>query len=292
MTEQEDRELKNAIFAAKQAAENAGAGPTGMVSQTQHAADVWNTQLPTGIAPLPSNGLIYPADHPCSGKEELEILGMTVGSEDILTNRVFIKKGSVITKLIESCLLDKTIDVNSLISGDRNTLMIAIRITGYGNEYNLSMNCPSCDTRQEITVDLNTLNIRHLKISPVAPGANQFEFTLPMSKRKVVFKFLTGSEEEEIIAEMEAKKKKGIQEDKMISSRLFRSIVSVDGISNKVQLGQFIKIMSAGDSLKLRKYIDTNEPGIEMKVDFTCKSCDHFEVLGLPLSAEFFWPNA
>ena len=81
--------------------------------------------------------------HAC---ETVDIKAMTAREEDILTSRAFIKKGTVITELIRSCLVDKRIDPNSLLSGDRNALMVAIRVTGYGVEYSTEVTCPVCDT--------------------------------------------------------------------------------------------------------------------------------------------------
>jgi hypothetical protein len=287
MSEQQDRELRNAVFAAREAAERAQS-----MSQAQAAKQNLGIEIPTAVVPLPSKGLVYGNGHPLASKEDVEIFGMTAQQEDILMSRPLIKKGTVITELIKSCLVDKSIDVNSLISGDRNALMVSIRITGYGPDYTPIINCPACEHRQDFTIRLDNLEVKTLSVEPARPGENLFLFKLPMSGKTVTFKFLTGREEEEILATMEAKKKKGIQSDNVVTTRLLYSLVSVDGSTDRSMIAQFARFMPARDSLALRKYIDEIEPTIDMKADFTCVSCAHSEVLAIPMGPSFFWPDS
>lgn len=280
------REVKNAIFAARQAIENAGA-----VSRAQAAKQELGIEIPSALVPLPSKGLVYPVDSPLHNREEIEIKGMTTQEEDILMSRALIKKGTVITELIRSCLMEPGIQVNDLLSGDRNALMVAVRITGYGPEYVAQVACPSCELRQEYSIDLSALEIKPLEIEPSSPGVNQFEFILPVSKKKVLFRFLTGREEEEIMALMENKKKKGLANDNVVTTRLFFSIISVDGNTDRSTISKYIQYMAARDSLALRQYIDKHEPGIDMRHPFECKSCGHSEVVAVPMGASFFWPS-
>ena len=282
----EQREIKNSIFAARQMVESAGA-----ISRAEAARQELGIEIPSALVPLPSRGLVYPQGSPLFRKEEVEIKGMTTQEEDILMSAARIKKGTVITELIRACLLDPSIQVNDLLSGDRNALMVAVRITGYGPEYTPQIECPKCELRQEFSIDLSSLEIKPLEIEPETPGVNLFSFMLPVSKKKVVFRFLTGREEEEIMALMENKKKKGLANSNVVTTRLFFSIHSVDGITDRSTINKYVQAMSALDSLKLRHYIDQNEPGIDMKHEFSCKSCGHSEVVAVPMGASFFWPN-
>jgi hypothetical protein len=286
MTNEQQREVKNAIFSARQAAEQAG-----LVSRAEAARQELGIEIPSALVPLPSRGLVYPTDSPLYGRSEIEIKGMTTQEEDILMSRALIKKGTVITELIRSCLMDPGIQVNDLLSGDRNALMVAVRITGYGPEYSAQVQCPACEARQEFAIDLSNLEIKPLEIEPSATGVNQFSFTLPISKKEVLFRFLTGKEEEEIMATMENKKKKGLVNDNVVTTRLFYSILSVDGKTDKTIISKYIQFMAARDSLALRQYIDKHEPGIDMRHPFECKSCGHSEVIAVPMGPSFFWPN-
>lgn len=291
-----DRETKNAIFAAKEAAERAAIQkgiPTSTFAEREaEFKKSLGLDIPVSAVPLPSLGKIYPSSHPCHMQESVDIRGMTTREEDLLMSKVLIKNGTVITKLIEACLVTPGVDVQSLIGGDRNALMISIRALGYGVIYEAELECPKCNHKNKIAVNLNELDIKELSAEPVAPGENRFEFVLPKMKKKVEFKFITGREEEEIIATMEMRKKKGMKVDNVVTTKLQHSIISIDGNTDRGMISQIIPYIPAQDSMELRKYMDSIEPGIDMKFDFNCSSCEHYEVMPLPLGPTFFWPNA
>jgi hypothetical protein len=283
----DDRENKNAVF-------DTFTGIKGLQTESRDAAIMkeFGLDIPTSLVPIPSEGKVYSSDHPLHNTSEVEIRGMTTREEDLLMSRALIRKGTVITELIKSCMVTPGVDVQQLISGDRNALMVAIRILGYGAAYEASMECPSCQAKNEINFDLNQLEIKPLDLTPVVPGENRFEFVLPKTKAKVEFRFLTGKDEEEILAVMESRKKKGIQIDNAITMRLQHSILSVNGIADKNKITKFISIMPAIDSNTLRQYIDEHEPKIDMTYSFECQQCEHQEDTVLPLGPTFFWPNA
>ncbi len=249
-------------------------------------------EIPVDLVPLPSAGVIYPPESGLHCKETLEVRAMTAKEEDILTSRALIKKGTVITQLIKSCLTDKTIDVSEMISGDRNAIMTALRITGYGSEYKVEVVCPSCSETSKQDFLLTDLPIKRLKIQPVTTGANLFEFILPVTKKAIHFKFLTGKDESEMSTTSERNKKQGQKIDSLVTSRLMHTIVAVDGINDKNKINTFIRNMPARDSLTLRRHMDDHEPGIDMKAWIDCPSCDEHSEVALPLGASFFWPDA
>ena len=264
----------------------------GPIQVSNVVKDEFGLDIPTELVPLPSKGRIYPSDSPLYGQEALEIRPMTAREEDILTSRAYIKKGNVISKLIESCLVDKSIDPDELISGDRNALMVALRITGYGAEYKAEIDCPACGTKSEQSFNLSELKIKRLAVDPVAEGSNLFELELPVSKKSVRVKFLTGSDEQEMMTIADRKKKSGIVSSSAVTDRLSRSIVSVAGISDKTKISMFVRNMPARDSLALRKFLDNQEPGIDMSVYMSCPSCNEESEVTMPLGASFFWPDA
>lgn len=285
---EEKREEKNTVFNMQQTV-NADGIP--ILSKREAARQDFRIDIPIDQVPLPSGGKVYPLDHPLHLMESLEYKAMTAREEDILMSPALIKKGTVITELIRSCLINPNIDVTSLLSGDRNALMIAIRSSGYGRMYETTYTCPGCDFKNEFVVDLNELPIKPLSIDPTTLGSNEFEFNMPLTKKRVLFKFLTGKEEEEILSTVEMRKKKGLLNSSVITTRLMHSILEIDGNKDRSFINKFIQVMPARDSLALRNFIDKHEPGVEMKVDFRCKSCDHFEEIQLPIGSEFFWPK-
>lgn len=265
---------------------------TGAIQTSNVMKDDFNFVVPAELVPLPSRGIIYPQTSPLYGQETLEINPMTAKEEDILTSRAYIKKGTVLTKLMQSCLTNKNINPDDLISGDRNALMVAIRITGYGADYEVEVDCPECGARNKSSFDLSQLPIKRLEVEPVVFGENLFEVQLPVSKKTVRVKFLTGHDEREMMIINERKRKSGIKTDSNITDRLSRSIVSIDNITDRNKINLFVKNIPARDSLALRKFLDKNEPGVEMKSWLSCESCFEESEVNLPMGASFFWPDS
>ena len=283
-----DRGDKNSVFGGQGPM---GGAPAGVMTRDVMKDD-FGFEIPVESVPLPTHGLVYPSDSPLHGLETVEIRSMTAREEDILTSRALIKKGTVITNLLQSCVVDKRVDVQRMLSGDRNAIMIALRITGYGAEYTAEVDCPSCGDRSKHEFDLSALPIKDLQIQPVEVGMNLFEFQLPVTKKNVRFKFLTGADEEEIMTIQERKKKSGAQADSLVTTRLQFSIVAVDGKTDKSLIASFIRSMPARDSMTLRQFIDKNEPGIDMKQFIDCSACGESSEVRMPLGASFFWPEA
>lgn len=278
------REVRNEIF-----------GGDAIKSQVAQSAEQLKRDLgyeiPVDTVPLPSSGKVYPSDSPLHQRTTIDIKAMTAREEDILTSRALIKNGTVITELLKSCIVDKTIDVKKMLSGDRNAVMVALRITGYGADYRVEVECPACSEKSTQEFNLVELPVKRLAIEPVREGENLFELRLPVSQKLIQFKFLTGADEEDISVTQERKKKAGAQVDTLVTTRLAYSIVSVDGRVEKNEISKFIRNMPARDSLTLRKYMDKNEPGIEMKGYIDCRVCGHNEEVQMPMGASFFWPD-
>ena len=280
-----DQRQNNEVFGASQA-QQSGFRTSNVMK------DDFGYEVPTEAVPLPSSGRVYPPESGLYGKETLEIKAMTAKEEDILTSRALIKKGTVITELIKSCLIDKSIDVETMIAGDRNAVMTALRVTGYGSEYSAQVSCPACNENSKQEFQLTELPIKRLACQPVVDGANMFEFLLPVTKKKIQFKFLTGKDETEMATIAERRKKQGQKSESLVTSRLVHAIISVEGITDRNKINMFVKNMPARDSLALRRFIDDNEPGITMKSWMQCPHCDEHSEVNLPLGASFFWPDA
>jgi hypothetical protein len=282
----ETRETRNSVFT-----QNPHGMPAGhAISHADKLKQDFGLEIPVELIPMPSGGRVYNQNSPLFMREAVEIKAMTTKEEDILTSRGLLKKGTVITELIKSCLLDKTINTHDLLSGDRNALMVAIRITGYGTEYSVEIDCPSCAVKNKKSFDLSELPLRRLEIEPVSVGVNCFEFRLPYTQKLVRFRFLTGKDEEDIMATQE-KQKKFMSNESMVTTSLAYSIISIDGIEDRNKISNFVKSMPARDSLALRSYMKDNEPGILMKGEFECESCSHESEVDIPIGVSFLWPQ-
>lgn len=283
-----DRATRNAILATKDFVQGKAAFPS------QPQKDELGITVETFFAPLPSGGLIYPPGHPLNNADSAEIKAMTAKEENILMSRALIRKGTVINELIKSSLIDKSINVMTMLSGDRMALMFAIRAKGYGDTFEQKMTCPDCSEHQEETYAISEFALKELdlqKVNQVSPGENLFSFELPVTKQKVVFKFLNGSDEEMILQTIEAKKKKGIQNEEAVTTRLLQQIVAIGDKSDRAFIAKFIQNMPAMDSRALRTHMEENEPGMDTSKEFVCNNCGFQGDLTPPLGASFLWPD-
>lgn len=289
----DDREQRNSVFTGGASGAPAGVDPRQpMQSMTDKVKTEFGIDIPIETVPLPSSGKVYSVNSSLHDVETVDIRSMTAREEDILTSRALLKKGTVITELIKSCLVDRTINPNELLSGDRNALMVAIRITGYGADYRAEIECEECGAKSPHEFNLAELPVKRLSIDPIVPGSNLFEFALPKCKKTVKFRFLTGKDEEEINTTSEKQKKLGLSTESNVTNSLMHSIVSIDGVEDRAKISNFIKHMPARDSLALRNYIKDNEPGVVMKQETSCPSCGHSEEVTMPLGINFLWPAA
>jgi len=248
-------------------------------------------EIPVETVPLPSKGIIYSPDSTLYNRETLQIKAMTAQEEDILASQAYIKEGTVVLNLIKSCISDKSIDVDSLIAGDRNALMVSIRITGYGPEYNVGHTCVNCGKSNQVIADLSQLSIKRLKEPPTKLGENIFSFKLPVTGKTVDFKFLDGYDKKEIAIKEKRLKGMGIYREQPVTSYLENVIVSIDGVTDKNKITHFVKNMPARDSKKLRDHIQDLEPGIDMSWKYICESCNSENNFNIPVTPEFFWPS-
>ncbi len=248
-------------------------------------------QVPAELVALPSRGLIYPLGSPLSNEETVEIKSMTAKEEDILTSRALIKNGTVITQLLKSCILNRLIDPDEMLTGDKNAVLIGIRVTGYGSEYSAKITCPHCSKEYENTFSLNKLKVKGLGAKPLQPNTNLFDFILPSSGMRVVFKLLNGRDEADLVKLVDSKKKLGGQIENGVTNRLFQAIVEINGESDKQKLNQIIQSMRAMDARALRKHMDEIEPAVDLKQEVVCPSCDEQSEVVMPLGMSFLWPD-
>jgi hypothetical protein len=261
--------------------------------QAEHAQkQVKETKFPTEIVDLPSKGLLYPEGHPLASGQ-IEMKYMTAREEDILASPNLIKKGIVIDKLLQS-LIVTPVNYNDLLVGDKNAVMIASRILGYGKEYPIKISCEHCAEENKVAIDLTTIEDKPIDVENYKNG-NHFEFTLPTSGRVIEFKFLSHGDEQNIKSELNGKgatKKQGV--NKELTTRLKHSIISVDGNANRLDINNFVdNELLARDSKAFREYVKELQPDIDLTFSFTCNHCEEDnEDKELPIGIDFFWPDA
>ena len=245
-------------------------------------------KLPTEMVSLPSKGLLYQKESPLS-KGEIEMKYMTAKEEDILTNSNFIRQGVVIDKLLQS-LIVTPINYDELLIGDKNAILVAARILGYGAEYGFKYT----DERGkeiEAKVDLSTLNEKLIDESLFKAGVNEFTFSLPKSGNVVTFKLLTHGDEKKIDQEIKGLQKVNPNGSYDITTRLKHMITSINGDRDQKSIRDFIdNYMLAPDARALREYYAKVQPDVEMKY---IPEDDSYtgEGITIPINLNFFWPD-
>ena len=262
-----------------------------IVNTTTPSEQPFSFVVPTEFVALPSKGKFYPPGHPLHNQENIELKQMTAKEEDILTSVSLLKQGVAIDRVLQSIVMDKRVDVGSLLVGDKNALVIASRVSGYGNEYNTTVGCPSCETKQEYSFDLNLAEVSDGG-SDIAQynGDGTFNTVLPNSKLNIRFKLLNGYDEKRISNQ---KKKKGVGKGDNIITRQLRSmIVSVNENDENEALNYVAENLPSLDSAYLRKAYKECAPNIDLTQHFSCENCTYEQDMEVPLTADFFWPDA
>jgi hypothetical protein len=246
-------------------------------------------QFPTEVIDLPSKGLIYPESSPLSSGT-VELKYMSAKEEDILTNANFIEKGIVIDKLLQSMIVSK-IDYNELISGDKNAILVAARILGYGAEYEVEIT-DKYGKKIPVKINLSQLENKKFNESLFIKGKNEFDFILPQSKVNITFKILNSKDEAIIDAELKGLKKAFPNESFDITTRLKHQIISINGDSSAEKVRYFVDNMLLTDSRALRKYINEITPDLDMKFSYEDSKGDIVEGVSIPMNINFLWPDA
>ena len=247
-------------------------------------------KFPTEMVDLPSKGLLYPENHPlASGQVEMKY--MTAREEDILTNQNYIKQGIVVDKLLQSMIVTK-FDYSDLLVGDKDAIMLAARVLGYGKDYTFNHYSANLEGTNELTIDLTLLKEKILDESLITRGKNEFHFKLPHTGNEITFKMLTHGDELNVDKEIQGLKKIDKNSNFDMTTRLRHIILSVNGDYDKKTIREFIEYgFLAKDSRAFREYVNTISPGIDLNYTYTYANGEE-EDIEIPIGVNFFWPDA
>jgi len=250
--------------------------------------------VPTEFVELPSKGRFYPERHPLHNQDTIEIKHMTAKEEDLLTSRALLKKGIVLDRLLDSIIVNKRIRSEQLLVGDRNAILIAARISGYGPDYQTQISCPACNTKQRYDFDLFDVEVYTgeslVPEEAVSIGNGLFTTVLPKTSLEITFRLLNGIDERNILSQIENARKAKKQEN-AVTRQLRSVLVAVNGSNAPDALNYVANNLPSLDARHLRKVIALATPNIDLTQHFECNSCDHEQELEVPLTADFFWPD-
>jgi hypothetical protein len=247
-------------------------------------------KFPTEIVELPSKGLLYP-EGSLLAEGKIEMKYMTAREEDILSNTNYLKQGIWLDKLLQSMIVSK-INYDDLLLGDKDAIILAARILGYGKDYSFKYTFPSSDIEETVTVDLSSLNEKKFdELLIKEKRKNEFTFEFPLTGNVITFKLLTVGDEKNIEKEITGLKKIDPKGSFEISTRLKHMILSVNGDYETKIIREFVDYgLIARDAKAFRDYISTINPGIDMSYKHTTEN-DVEEDIIIPVGLNFFWPN-
>ena len=245
--------------------------------------------FPTEVITLPSEGKCYPEDHPLSSGE-LEIKYMTAKEEEILASQNLISKGVVLDKLFESIIADKKINIDDIIIGDKNAIVLATRILGYGPEYKIQV--PSIEGQTEIQIDLSKVQTKDVDLDKLN-RENIYEWVTPVGKNVIKWRMLTHGDEKMIDTDVRAMNrlnKDGASAE--LTTRYRYMIKSVDGKEDTKSIVDFVNNkFLARDTRAFRTHIKELHPDMKMEFEYDNPNSGEKEMTPIPMGVGFFWPS-
>ena len=275
-------------------AQIADTSPPPQVMQQDAAVEGFSFVVPTEFVELPSQGKYYPDGHPLHGVTSIEIKQMTAKEEDILTSRTLLKKGVALDRVIQNIIVNKNINPDSLLVGDRNAIVIACRVSGYGNDYTTKVTCPNCTESEDYSFNLHEAEVftgGDLEAAGITDNGNgTFDLKLPRTQVTATFRLLTGADEKVFLSGVE-RDRKSKSHEKNITRQLVNTVIAVNGDSSADAINYLVANIPSVDSRHIRLAYRIVAPNIDLTQHYECGSCDYEQEMEVPLTADFFWPD-
>jgi rubredoxin len=244
--------------------------------------------VPTELVELPTRGLFYPEGHPLCKKQEIEIKTMTAKEEDLLVNKSLLQKGVALDRVLQSIIVDPAIRLEDLFIGDKNAIIVAARISAYGEEYKVNVSCPDCAVSQKYSFDLQENTIRYIDDIDVEgvtlTEKGTFRLVLPRSQAVIETRLICGHDEKKLLG-------KGKKAEPSLTEQFRTFVTAVNNVEDKNLVNQFIDVMPAFDSKYLRETYSKIIPNIDLTQHFECNNCGYSQDMEVPFTVEFFWPR-
>jgi hypothetical protein len=234
-----------------------------------------NFTLPHDVVPLPSGGIFYK-----NKKKSIKVGYLTANDENIL----MAGGADMTTNLLRTKVYEPDIRIEDMLEGDVEAILIFLRNTAFGPEMNLNLTDPVTRIPFKTTVLLDSLSI----INGQTPNEDgTFITALPKSQATVKLKPLSYGEITEI-NRMADTYPQGRVVPK-VTWRLQKEIIEVNGSTDKSEIAKFIEQMPIADSKHIRKFMDENEPRLDMSRVIITPSGEKMTV-NVGFGVEFFRP--
>jgi len=232
------------------------------------------------VVELPSRGIHYQ-----NGKKSVKVAYLTAADENILASPNLIATNTVVNELINRKVLDHDLKFDDIVEEDRQAILIFLRNTAFGSEYNMSITDPKTNEQFTTVIDLSNVPIKEFKL--VADTNNEYPYYFEKSKVEVTFKFLTQKQEDEIEKIKESWNGVGIAP--IITKQLEMMIQSIGGNRHQMEVRNLIDRLPIKDSQDFRKFVNLNKPGLDLTKQVNTPSGDIVQV-EIGFGVEFFRP--
>lgn len=201
----------------------------------------------------------------------------------------------VMSELIDRCIVGEDrpgLSAYDMVLGDYTFLLHKLRTVTYGPDYKMIITCPFCKQINEVTVDLESLDVNVFSDETL----KEMKITLPKSKNVIELRFQTPR----MLDEIENRKKELKKKTKDRSSRydylltLESLIKTVDGsVYTPAQLEAFILKLPMLDANYLLQKADklNQKVGVSTTVTVECPDCGNEVVTPFLITSEFFGPT-
>lgn len=234
-----------------------------------------NFTLPHDVVPLPSRGLFYK-----NKKKSLKVGYLTASDENILMGG----GDDMTVNLLRNKIYEPDVRVDDLLEGDVEAILIFLRNTSFGPEITINSKDPVTNKQFEATVLIDSLPIVQGQ-TPSEDGT--FTTILPKSNATVKLKPLTYGDIMAINRMADTYPQGRVAP--RITWRLTKQIVEVNGSTDKNEISKFVEQMPIMDSKHIRKFMDDNEPRLDMKKVIKAPSGETLTV-NVGFGVEFFRP--
>jgi hypothetical protein len=220
---------------------------------------------------------------------------MTAKDEDILTSKTLLKKGVALDRMIKNLMVDKRIEPEGMLVGDKNAIIVSARKSGYGSDYQTNVQCPNCGSSNQTVFDLDEVELTDVmmyqQLDSVERQGQYFVIDLPRSMVKVKVRLLTGVDEQRQARNQRMAKKNGVNVEQTLTAQFRNFIVAVNEDTSQRSIATFVDNMPAADSRFLRTVYKTITPNVDMNMLFECDTCSYDSTMEVPFTADFFWPK-
>jgi hypothetical protein len=253
---------------------------------------------------LPSKGLFYTGLY--KGLTQLLVRPLSWEDEDILTTEAFYKNGTLFQEILNNCIIDENgFKAKDLVNVDKDAILWWLRIKAFGPEYKVPIRCSNCNKTHDVIWDLSSFNMPEMPLQYLeeleANGC--IEITLPASQLKCKITSPSIGREIEIYKKLNVKKDKLKQkQDFNITGRLLSVIKEITDNEGNVcrNTEDIVRVLRTGynggaipmiDSRYIQQKAREINLSIDTSLETICPHCDHVEVLKMPITIYFFFPD-